>query len=212
MLRGTKGAQDFLLVLFAGAFVADAFLVTVLVFLAGALVADAFLAVLAFLAGALVAAFLTVLVFLAGALVAAFLAVLVFLAGAFFAAALEDGVDFLAVVALAVVDVAGAVLFAVVVGASVSFGSFFAPDTTFLSSWPGLNFGTAFFLVRIRSPVAGLRAQPAARTRFSKEPKPVIATFSPLATSRVMVSSTDSKACWALLRLPSNRAASVSTS
>ncbi len=40
----------------------------------------------------------------------------------------------------------------------VSLGSFFAPEMTFLKSWPGVNFGIAFFLVRIRSPVAGLRA------------------------------------------------------
>ena len=78
--------------------------------------------------------------------------------------------------------------------ASVSFGSFLAPETTALRSAPALNFGIAVFLALIRSPVRGLRTQRASRTRFSKEPKPVMATFSPFATSRVMVSSTDSSA------------------
>ena len=87
--------------------------------------------------------------------------------------------------------------------AAVSFGSFFAPEMTSLSSLPAENFGTDFFLDLIRSPVCGLRTQRALRTAFSNEPKPVIATFSPLATSRVMVSSTDSSACAACLRFPS---------
>jgi hypothetical protein len=92
----------------------------------------------------------------------------------------------------------------------VSFGSFLAPDTTFFRSAPALNFGIAVFLALIRSPVRGLRTHRASRTRFSNDPKPVMATFSPLATSRVMVSSTESRACWACLRLPSNRAARLS--
>jgi hypothetical protein len=87
--------------------------------------------------------------------------------------------------------------------AAVSLGSFLAPDTTFLRSWPGENLGTAFFLDFIRSPVWGLRTQRALRTAFSKDPNPVMATFSPLATSRVMVSSTESSACAACLRFPS---------
>jgi hypothetical protein len=73
-----------------------------------------------------------------------------------------------------------------------------------------LNAGTAFFFDFIRAPVEGLRTQRASRTRFSNEPKPVMATISPLATSRVMVSSTDSSACEAALRLPSKRAARAS--
>jgi hypothetical protein len=81
-----------------------------------------------------------------------------------------------------------------------------------LRSCPGVNFGTFFFFVRIVAPVAGLRALPALRTLRSKEPKPVMATFSPRATSRVMVSSTDSRACAACLRFPSKRADSLSTS
>ena len=62
----------------------------------------------------------------------------------------------------------------------------------------------------MRAPVCGLRTQRASRTRFSNEPKPVMATFSPLATSRVMVSSTDSSACAAAFLLPSYRAARAS--
>ena len=60
---------------------------------------------------------------------------------------------------------------------------------------PARNFGTAVFLARVRSPVRGLRTMRAGRTVLSKAPKPVMATFSPLATSRVIVSSTDSRAC-----------------
>jgi hypothetical protein len=70
----------------------------------------------------------------------------------------------------------------------------------------------AVFLALIRSPVRGLRTQRASRTRFSNEPNPVIATFSPLATSRVIVSITDSSARDASLRLPSKRSASFSIS
>ena len=85
-----------------------------------------------------------------------------------------------------------------------------APETTSLSCAPGLKFGTAFFLAFIRAPVDGLRTHRASRTFFSKDPNPVMATFSPFATSRVMVSSTDSSACEAALRLPSKRDARVS--
>ena len=84
-----------------------------------------------------------------------------------------------------------------------SLGSFLAPETTALRSAPAVNFGTAVFFAFTRSPVRGLRTQRASRMRFSKDPKPVIATFSPRATSRVMVSSTDSRACCACLRFPS---------
>ena len=87
--------------------------------------------------------------------------------------------------------------------ARVSAGSFLAPETTSRSWAPGLKAGTAFSEDCIRTPVEGLRTQRAPRTRFSNEPKPVIATFSPLATSRVIVSRTDSSACCACLRLPS---------
>jgi hypothetical protein len=109
-----------------------------------------------------------------------------FLAGDdFFAAFLAPGF-FAVAVAFLVPDVDAA---------SVSFGGFLAPDTTFFRSAPAVNFGTAIFLALIRAPVCGLRTQRAPRTRFSNDPKPVIATFSPLATSRVIVSRTDSSAC-----------------
>ena len=183
---------------FAGAFFAVDF--AAVVFLAGAFLAvDDFFA--AVLAGAFFAAdvFLAVDVFLAGVdFAAVFFAVDLVVAGAFFA------VDFVADAFLAVDDfLAGAADFLVVdvaflagevAAATVSRGSFFAPDTTFFRSWPGVNFGTLLRLVRMFSPVRGLRAVLAARTLFSNEPKPVIATFSPLATSRVIVSSTDSRA------------------
>ena len=87
--------------------------------------------------------------------------------------------------------------------AAVSFGSFLAPEMMSLSSLPAENFGTDFFFDFMRSPVCGLRTQRALRTAFSNDPKPVMATFSPLATSRVMVSSTESNACAACLRFPS---------
>jgi hypothetical protein len=107
-----------------------------------------------------------------------------------------------------------AVAFRAAAGAAamVSLGSFFAPETTFFRSAPAVNFGTAVFLARICSPVRGLRTMRAARTRFSKEPNPVMATLLPLATSRVIVSSTDSRAWAAALRFPSKRADSVSIS
>ena len=92
-----------------------------------------------------------------------------------------------------------------------SLGSFFAPETIAFRSAPGVNFGTAFFFARIDSPVRGLRTVRALRTCLLNEPKPVMATFSPRATSRVITSSTDSSACCACLRLPSKRPASVST-
>ena len=135
-----------------------------------------------------------------------------FFAVDFFAVDFFAGDDLFAVVFLAVVFLAGEDFFAVflapgffavavaflvpdVDAASVSFGGFLAPDTTFFRSAPAVNFGTAVFLALIRAPVCGLRTQRAPRTRFSNDPKPVIATFSPLATSRVIVSRTDSSAC-----------------
>jgi hypothetical protein len=163
------------------------------------------------------------LVFFAGVdfLAVLFLAVeveLVFFAGLFFAVLLradelldeeppaaEDARPAALLATAAVLRIAGfaAPGVAIAAAANVSFGSFFAPETTFFRSAPGLNLGTARFFVFTRSPVAGLRAQPAFLICRSNEPKPVMATFSPLATSRVMVSSTDSKACAAALRFPS---------
>ena len=120
---------------------------------------------------------------------------------AFFA--VEPPVTFLAAAAVRFTAGLAAAGVAFSTAARVSLGSFLAPETTSLSCAPGLNEGTAFFLAFIRAPVAGLRTQRASRTFFSKEPKPVMATFSPRATSRVIVSSTESSACAAALRLPS---------
>jgi hypothetical protein len=211
--------QDFLAVRLAGAFLA---VVLVAVRLAGAFFAVVFFVAVLLAGAAFVAVvFLAVVVFLAGDVFFAvvFLAVLflavVFFAVVFFAVVLLAavvffaGVDFLAVDFFAVVRAAPVVVavldfFAAAAGAaSVSFGSFFAPETTFLRSAPAANFGTAVFLALMRAPVWGLRTQRASRTRFSNEPNPVIATFSPLATSRVIVSRTDSSACCACLRFPS---------
>jgi hypothetical protein len=113
-----------------------------------------------------------------------------FLAGAVLAAA-------------AAAFLAGADAFLATSEAFGSFGSFFWPDTTALRSAPAVNLGIAVFLAFTRSPVRGLRTHRASRMRFSNEPKPVIATFSPRATSRVMTSSTESSACCACFRLPS---------
>ncbi len=52
------------------------------------------------------------------------------------------------------------------------------------------NFGTDCAATWISAPVAGLRAVRAGRSLFSKTPKPVIATLSPLATADWMVSRT----------------------
>src|SRR5690606_1958167 len=150
----------------------------------------------------------------AGAVAAVAFFVAVFFAGAFLAVvdllAVDLAVDFFAGAAFLAAEAADLVVLAAF--ATVSFGSFLAPETTFLRSAPGLNFGTAVFFALIRSPVCGLRTHRAARMRFSNEPKPVIASVSPFATSRVMVSSTDSNAWAAAFRLPSNRAASTSIS
>src|SRR5712691_13011627 len=64
------------------------------------------------------------------------------------------------------------------------------PLTSALKSAPGRNFGPEDAATSIGSPVAGFRAVRAGRSLFSKTPKPVIATLSPLATADWMVSST----------------------
>ncbi len=211
-------------------------------FFAGAFVAvDAlFLAVLEVFLAVEEADFLA-LVVLFFAVVEAFLAVEPdepdFLAGVFFAVEEPDEVAFFATsaaffagwLAAAAAFFAGAVAFLATSAAFFpalepraldtarsagfgSLGSFLAPETTAFRSAPAVNFGTAVFFAFTRSPVRGLRTQRASRMRFSKEPKPVIATFSPRATSRVMVSRTDSSACWACLRFPSYRVESASIS
>lgn len=212
----------FVVLFFAGAFLAvDLLAVDLLAvdLLAVDLLAVDLLAV-DLLAVDLLAAF--VAVFFAGAFFAVlalddffavdFLAAVVFAAedveDAFFAGAADfeaadlAGADFLAA-APVTAAVAARTPGGLGIVAAVSLGSFFAPEMTSLSSLPAENFGTDFFFDFIRSPVWGLRTQRALRTAFSNDPKPVIATFSPLATSRVMVSSTDSSAWAACLRFPS---------
>jgi hypothetical protein len=187
-------AGDFFAVLFfAGDFLAVDFLAAVVFFAVPFFAAVDFLAVL----------FLAAVDFLA----AVFFAPVDFLAAVFFAPVDFFAVDFFAVDFLAgdffAADLAAEAAFLAVAvaflapgteAATVSFGSFLAPEMTFFSSAPGVNFGTAFFFDLMLWPVCGLRTVRALRTRFSNEPKPVIATFSPLATSRVIVSSTDSSA------------------
>ena len=215
-LAGDFFAVDFFAVLFfAVDFLAGDFLAVL--FFAGAFLAaevDDFFAV-DFLAGDFFA-----VDFFAGDFLAVLFLAVDFFAVLFFAADFFAGdffaVDLLAVflvvpppaarfAAAAVRRTAGFAAFGVALStaATVSAGSFFVPATTSLSCAPALKFGTAFFFDFIRAPVEGFRTHLASRTFFSKEPKPVMATFSPLATSRVIVSSTDSSACAAALRLPS---------
>jgi hypothetical protein len=72
---------------------------------------------------------------------------------------------------------AGAAFFA-----AADLATFLAPLVIALNSAPGRNAGTDVFFTRTEAPVAGLRAILAARSRFSKMPKPVSTTFSPFAT------------------------------
>src|SRR5690349_17070799 len=66
----------------------------------------------------------------------------------------------------------------------------FSPLTSALKSAPARNLGTEELGTWMVAPVAGLRAVRAGRSLFSKTPKPVMATLSPLATADWMVSST----------------------
>lgn len=129
-------------------------------------------------------------------------------------AVLDRAVDLVAAapVARAVVVLPTAVLVAAVLLAALlvavvptvdALGSFLSPATICFSSAPALNFGTAVFLARLRSPVRGLRTMRAGRATFSKAPNPVMATFSPLTSSRWMTSMTEASAWLASLLLPS---------
>lgn len=135
----------------------------------------------------------------ADVLVAAVFVAAVFVAAVFLARERDDGagvavdVDFFAAAPLAVF-VADAV-FAAVVVVVATLGSFFAPLTTSLKPVPARKAGTDVALTLTAAPVAGLRAVRALRARFSKTPKPVIATRSPRATERTMMSTTWSTAC-----------------
>lgn len=86
-----------------------------------------------------------------------------------------------------------------------AFGSFTFPDTTPASCLAGAKLGTNAF----RGTFFPFLTADFGSTR-SKVPKPLIATVSPFAISRVMVSTTASRACAAAFLLPSNRAARAS--
>lgn len=200
VLRAVFLAGAFLAVLRAVDFFAGLFLVVARFVVARlvAFFAEDFLAV--FLAGDFFAVDFFAVDFLA-----------VFLAGDFFAVFLA--VDFLAVDFLAADFFAAAVVvdrLLVAALATATLGSFFAPDTTAFSSAPARKRGTADFFARTRSPVLGLRTMRAGRTAFSNAPKPVMATFSPRATSRAIVSTTASSASDAAFLLPSKLAERVS--
>src|SRR5690606_534674 len=100
------------------------------------------------------------------------------------AAALVALVAFVAFVALAVffADAAAALPFAADRPFADALGSLPAA-TSSLKVVPGRNAGTAVFFTFTVSPVRGLRAVRAARTRFSNTPNPVMETLSPLVTA-----------------------------
>ena len=174
---------DFFAVDFAGVdlVVVEALLVRLAVdFVAVALAGADFLAVVD-----LVAVDFVAVDFFAAALAGADLAVVDFFAVDFVAAdfvAAFRVVDFFVPDALAAAVARPAV--PVAAAGFVSRPNFFAPDTTFLNSCPGRNFGAVDFFTLMDWPVAGLRPVRAARCTFSKEPKPVMVTFSPLETER----------------------------
>jgi len=85
--------------------------------------------------------------------------------------------------------------------AMVSAGKERTPATTALRLAPGRNSGTASSSC-IVSPDSDRTGRPG-RTAFSKAPNPVMATFSPLLTSRVIVSTTELSALAAACLLPS---------
>jgi ABC-type transport system involved in multi-copper enzyme maturation permease subunit len=210
-------AGAFFATFFAGAFFAVDFLVA-------AFLAVVFFAALVFLAVAFFA-----VVFLAADLVA-----LVFLAVVFFAAGRAAAVVFFAVLfraaatgvllraasaaarsPVAAARVADSAAVAAVAGTTDNEAltrrrALRAPLTTPFNSLPGRNLAMYLSRVLTVSPVRGFRAVPALRTLRSNAPKPVMTTFSPADTDLVITSTTDSKACAATFRLPSNRSASSS--
>src|SRR5262249_52449298 len=101
----------------------------------------------------------------------------------------------LAGVVLAAAVFAGAALVAVLAGAALAgtaFAAGFCAGATFatlpgatrsLEPGAGRDAGAEVFFTLTASPVRGLRAMRAARSRFSKTPKPVMETLSPLVTA-----------------------------
>jgi hypothetical protein len=121
-------------------------------------------------------------------------------------------VDFVAAaVDLVAVDRAGAAFAAVVVFLAAATLATLPLATISRNAVPGLNAGTDVFFTFTGSPVRGLRAVRALRARFSKTPKPVMATRSPLVTAFSTSLMTASSAAVAVFRSPS-RAASASMS
>jgi hypothetical protein len=96
--------------------------------------------------------------------------------------------------------------------AVVTLGRVRGSETNPLKTVPGRNRGTEVFLIFTLSPVRGLRPTRGPRTTFSKEPKPVIVTFSPRATVRVIVSITASRASAAAFLLPRRPSSSATNS
>src|SRR5262249_46692801 len=179
VVAGCRSARQLLVAAF---FAAGAFLVAA-VFAAGA-----FFAAVAF-AAAVVAVLVPVLrvAVLAGAFAGAFsAAALVVLAARVPAVVPAGRAAVLVAVAVAETRAAArpAVALATVAAVAATLGSLRAPLTTSLKPCPARNAGTDVFFTRTFSPVAGLRAIRAARSRFSNTPNPVTATFSPFDTAR----------------------------
>ena len=107
------------------------------------------------------------------------LALAAVLAGAALVVAALAGAALVGTALVAVALVAVALLTAL----AGAFASFFAPLVTALNSAPARKAGTEVFLTLTLAPVAGLRAVRASRARFSNEPKPVSASFSPRTTT-----------------------------
>ena len=130
-------------------------------------------------------------------------------AGAF-VAVLRAGALVAALVALAAVAFLVAAVALVALAAlclAVFFGALRALGTRPLATIslkpePGRNAGTEVLRTRTASPVRGLRAIRAARVRFSKTPKPVMDTLSPLATAAWTSARTASRAVPAVRLVP----------
>src|SRR5450631_992761 len=176
------GAVFFTAVFFTAVFFTAALAGAVLtaVFLTALLAGAVFFTAVFFTAAFFTAAFFTAAFFTAAFFTAVFLAA-TFLAGtAFFTVAFFTAVLLEAALVVAEARAPAAELL----------GSCLGSATTARNCVPALNFGTAVFLILTLAPVRGLRPIRAARATFSKVPKPVMPTFSPLATVRMMMSRT----------------------
>ena len=134
-----------------------------------------------------------------------FVAAVFLAAAAFFAGVVFRGVEL-------VETFAGALDSLVRLTAGSPAFSFLRPAMMSLNCAPGRNEGTDVARTFTVSPVRGLRATRGARRRFSKTPKPVIVTLSPLLTARTIVSTRVSTAAVAVLRSASRRLVSSSMS